>query len=147
MQIDTLITNYSEPDFGGLIALWQATGLGNANRGDDHQVIMKTIDMGGKLLLMKSLPDLKIIGSSWMTTDGRRLFLHHFGILPEFQGKGLANKLMVESMKFARALGQQFKLEVHNANKKAIQLYKKFGFEYLGDYDVYIIRNITMVYQ
>ena len=144
MQIDTVITNYSETDFEGLMTLWQATGLGNANRGDDHQVIIRTIDMGGKLLLLKLLPDLKIIGSSWMTTDGRRLFLHHFGILPEFQGKGLANKLMVESMKFARALGQQFKLEVHNANKKAIQLYKKFGFEYLGDYDVYIIRNLTM---
>jgi ribosomal protein S18 acetylase RimI-like enzyme len=145
MKIETVITNYSEPDFEGLMTLWQATGLCNANRGDDHQVILRTIDIGGKLLLLKSLPDLKIIGSSWMTTDGRRLFLHHFGILPEFQGKGLANKLMDESMKFARELGQQFKLEVHNTNHKAIQLYNKFGFEYLGDYDVYIIRNLNMV--
>ena len=28
-----------------------------------------------------------------MTWDGRRIYLHHFGILPEYQRKGLGRKL------------------------------------------------------
>ena len=137
-----IISDYQPSDCQGILELWRATGLGDAHRGDDHKVIMKTLEMGGKLLVLKSQND-RIIGSSWMTTDGRRLYLHHFGILPEFQGKGLANFLMEESMKFARKTGLQVKLEVHESNYKAIALYKKFGFKSLGNYQVYIVREIN----
>jgi ribosomal protein S18 acetylase RimI-like enzyme len=145
MTENVLISDYCPDDFDGLMNLWQLTNLGKPSRGDDQQVIQKTLELGGRLLIMKSIPIGKIIGSSWMTTDGRRLFLHHFGILPEYQGRGLANLLMAKSMEFAKALGQQFKLEVHEKNGKAIKLYKKFGFDYLGDYHVYIIRDIGKV--
>jgi ribosomal protein S18 acetylase RimI-like enzyme len=142
MENKIKIADYQENDYKSLSDLWLATGLGNPNRGDDHKVIVKTIEIGGKLLIMKLIPENKVIGSSWMTTDGRRLFLHHFGILPEYQGKGFAKILMNETMAFAKKTGQQFKLEVHQDNLKAIELYKKFGFSYLGDYHVYIIRDI-----
>ena len=46
-------------------------------------------------------------------------------------------------MRFIREKGFQVKLEVHVTNLKAINLYKKYGFEYLGDYKVYIIRDIN----
>jgi ribosomal protein S18 acetylase RimI-like enzyme len=39
--------------------------------------------------------------------------------------------------------GSQVKLEVHSTNLKAINLYKKFGFKHLGEYNVYIIRDIS----
>jgi len=81
-----------------------------------------------------------------MTFDGRRIHLHHFGILPEYQGKGLANILMRASLKFVKSKGYQVKLEVHQSNSKAINLYKNSGFEYLGDYDIYIIRDISKVF-
>jgi ribosomal protein S18 acetylase RimI-like enzyme len=77
-----------------------------------------------------------------MTYDGRRIHLHHFGILPEFQGQGLSKLLMDESLGFIRKKGTQVKLEVHRSNVKAINLYKKTGFTSLGDYDVYIIRDV-----
>ena len=38
-------------------------------------------------------------------------------------------------MEFAEATGMQIKLEVHRDNLKAIRLYKKWGFNYLGDYE------------
>jgi ribosomal protein S18 acetylase RimI-like enzyme len=37
------------------------------------------------------------------------------------------------------------KLEVHKDNVKALGLYKKAGFGYLGDYHVYIIRDISAI--
>ena len=49
---------------------------------------------------------------------------------------------MDESLRFVRKKGCQVKLEVHISNLKAVSLYKKAGFTRLGDYDVYIIRDI-----
>jgi len=84
----------------------------------------------------------RIIGTSWLTSDARRIYLHHFGIKPGYRGKGLADLLLKESLEYAKSTGLQIKLEVHKNNKNAIELYKKAGFKYLGDYDVYIIRKI-----
>jgi ribosomal protein S18 acetylase RimI-like enzyme len=44
-------------------------------------------------------------------------------------------------MQFARESGLQIKLEVHKNNAIARQLYEKYGFKFLGDYDVFIVRE------
>ncbi len=53
--------------------------------------------------------------------------------------------LLKESLKFVKEKGYQVKLEVHRSNRTAIELYKKAGFGYLGDYDIYIIRDIQSI--
>jgi ribosomal protein S18 acetylase RimI-like enzyme len=138
---DFIIRDYRESDYPSLISLWESTGLGGAQRGDDAGVIQKTLQSGGKLLLLERMSDSGIIGTSWLTNDGRRIYLHHFGISPENQGHGLAHPLLKASVDYARSLNLQIKIEVHRQNKVALNLYKKFGFNYLGDYDVYIIRQ------
>jgi len=84
-----------------------------------------------------------VVGTSWLTSDGRRVNLHHFGILPPFQGKGLAKLLLAETLKAARKIGFQLKLEVQRNNTTALGLYQKAGFRKLGDYDIYIIREVN----
>ena len=138
---DFIIRDYSESDYPALISLWESTGLGGAHRGDDAVIIRKTLQSGGKLLLLEKSSDSRIIGSSWLTNDGRRVYLHHFGISPESQGNGLAKPLLKASVDYALSLNMQLKIEVHRRNTVALNLYKKFGFKYLGDYEVYIIRK------
>ena len=138
---DYIIRDYRESDYQALVRLWEKTGLGSAHRADDALVIRKTLLNGGKLLLMEKSSDSSIIGSSWLTNDSRRLYLHHFGISPESQGQGLSKPLLKASVDWARSIKMQLKIEVHRENKVAINLYKKSGFSYLGDYDVYIIRK------
>jgi ribosomal protein S18 acetylase RimI-like enzyme len=133
---------YLRGDFDGIRHLWDLTDMGNPMRGDDEATIEETIRLGGSLLIMEKRDTMEIAGTSWMTYDGRRIHLHHFGILPQFQGQGLAKLLMDESLRFVRKKGCQVKLEVHISNLKAVSLYKKAGFTRLGDYDVYIIRDI-----
>jgi len=94
-------------------------------------------------LVIASKTSDKIIGTSWITCDGRRLLLNHFGILPDFQGKGLSKILLKESLQFAKKTGLQVKLEVHSSNLRAINLYNKFGFKLLKEYCIYIIRDIS----
>ncbi len=139
------IRDYRDGDFDQISPLWEITGMGSRWRGDNEKTIEDSIELGGALLILEEKSSGKVCGTSWMTFDGRRIHLHHFGILPDYQGKGLANILVESSLKFVKEKGYQVKLEVHESNLKAINLYKKAGFEYLGDYDVYIIRDISKI--
>lgn len=140
---DFIVREYRKGDYQAVEGIWNLTGLANKQRGDDESVIEKTIRTGGKLLLLEQEATSFIAGTSWMTYDGRRLHLHHFGIHPEFQRMGLSKLLLRHSLDFVKKKGCQVKLEVAETNLKAINLYLKAGFKRLGDYDVYIIRDVS----
>lgn len=140
------VRHYSRGDFTGIMELWTATGLSRPERGDDEATVERSITLGGAMLVMCDADaGDNIIGTSWMTFDGRRIHLHHFGITPSYQGRGLSQLLLKESLKFVKKKGYQVKLEVHRTNEAAVQLYKKAGFEYLGDYDIFIIRDVQSI--
>ncbi len=145
MQPGFYIREFSESDYLEIVRLWESLGLGGAHRGDDLQIINHTVKMGGQLLLLVEKGSEIIIGTSWLTVDGRRTYLHHFGIRADFQGNGLAKMLLNESLRQAKKFGTQIKLEVHKDNLKALGLYTKVGFTYLGDYNTYIIRDISLI--
>lgn len=138
------IRDFKATDFQGLSEVWHQTDLGNPQRGDNLEIIEQSIQMGGKMLVVEDTNG-NIVGTSWMTFDGRRIHLHHFGIALNYQRKGVGLQLAKESLKFVKQKGYQVKLEVHKNNLAAIELYKKLGFTYLGDYDVYIIRDLGVI--
>jgi len=140
------IRDYNRQDYTGLTELWQATGLGSPERGDDADVIERCNALGGRLLLMEDAATGKIIGSSWMTFDGRRMFLHHFGIVPEYQNMGYGKLLLKASLDHLREAGYQVKLEVHNDNQAAIHLYRSAGFFDFKDYGIFMIRDIKGIH-
>lgn len=140
-----IIREYQPQDYAEVEKLWIETGMSSSARADDKQVIQNTLGSGGKLFILEDQNSGKIIGTSWLTDDGRRIYLHHFGILPAFQGKGLSKYLLKVSLDFAISNGKQIKIEVHQSNQKAINLYTKAGFDFLGDYDVLIIRDYQKV--
>jgi ribosomal protein S18 acetylase RimI-like enzyme len=141
------IRPYRRGDFQGIMEVWIATEMGRPDRGDDEATVERSVSMGGSMLVMTDGREAteRIIGTSWMTFDGRRIHLHHFGILPEYQGRGLSKSLLAESLKFVKKKGYQVKLEVHRSNSVAVKIYEKAGFRYLGDYDVYIIRDVQSI--
>lgn len=143
--MEYIVKQYSETDYDEVVSLWEKTGMGGAFRGDSKEIIQSTLDKGGELFVLVENKAGKIVGSSWITNDGRRLYLHHFGILPEYQGRGLSHHLMKASLDVTKKLKLQIKLEVHEKNIVALNLYQKYGFRYLGDYDLYIIRDIESI--
>ncbi|HNT29164.1 MAG TPA: GNAT family N-acetyltransferase [bacterium] len=142
MQEGYLVRDYRSGDWTAVEALWTATGMGGAYRGDTAEVVRRTLDVGARLLVMERRDTGEVVGTAWLTHDTRRSYLHHFGILPAYQGKKLANDLMAATLKAAREMGFQCKLEVHRENVAAVTLYQKIGFKRLGDYDVYIMRDL-----
>ena len=139
------VRDYNANDYDEVIRIWKSTGMGGEERGDNEKTIDDSLKIGGRFLLLIEKETSQIIGTSWMTFDGRRILLHHFGIDPAFQGRGLSRILMRESMKHVKDKGYQVKLEVHQSNKRAIFLYKSYGFKYLGDYEIYIIRDVSKI--
>lgn len=103
------VRDFCTKDLPDLEFLWKETGMGETERGDNLEVIERTIEGGGKLLVL--IVDEKLVGCSWMTQDGRRMYLHHFSILPDFQGLGLSHMLMNTSLEWMREVGLQIKLE------------------------------------
>lgn len=138
---DLYFDDFVKSDFPEIEILWQKTGIANPLRGDSIETIIRCNQMGGKFLCLKLQSNKKIIGTSWMSFDGRRIYLHHFCIHPDFQGKGYGYYLGLESLKFIKKSGAQVKLEVHKENIKAKRLYEKLGFFAFTDYDIYMIRD------
>lgn len=135
------VRDYKADDYEAVAKIWEETDMGRPERGDDKETIERCLKTGGKLLVLVDDNNKRIAGTSWMTYDGRRLYLHHFGLSPIYQGKGLSKFLLERSLQYVSETGCQVKLEVHSSNTVAINLYEKAGFRYLGDYKVFIIRN------
>jgi ribosomal protein S18 acetylase RimI-like enzyme len=139
------IRDYWAADFPHVADIWERTGISTPGRGDSAEVIENTLRRKGRLLVLVEDESSTVIGTSWLTNDGRRLYLHHFAIAPERQGRGLSKPLLRESLRIAKEIGLQVKLEVHHGNERAINFYEKAGFKRLGDYDVYIIRDLNEI--
>ena len=134
------VCDFTDRDIDDVLNLWDVTSIGGKERGDSLETIQRTLKHGGRMLLL--VIDGRVVGSSWMTQDGRRMYLHHFSIHPEYQGQGLSHMLMNTSLSWMREVGLQIKLEVHESNEIARDLYQKYGFNELGGYKLYIVRDI-----
>lgn len=133
------LRDFRDLDFPSLTTLWEESGVGNPVRGDSLESVRRTLSRGGRLLVL-ALGE-RIVGSAWVSDDGRRLYLHHMAVLPELQGRGLGKRLMEAAVSAARERGMQMKLEVSEANAGAIALYRKYGFETLEGYRTMIRRR------
>ena len=139
------VRDFQDSDYEQVMDLWVQTNLTRPERGDNLDIIKNTLSRGGRLLILEDIITGKIIGTSWITNDGRRLHLQYFGILPQYQGRGLSHYRMEESLRFAHDTGLQIKLEVHRDNIIAKNLYIKWGFKHLGPYEIYILRDVKSI--
>jgi len=137
-----IIRAYRLGDFEAIRAIWEPLGMADRARGDTAEVIERTLrHEHARLFLLEETGNGEVVGTSWITSDGRRLHLHHFAVKASRQGRGLSKILLRACLEHAWAAGLQMKLEVNRANTRAIELYKGAGFKSLGDYEVYILRN------
>lgn len=119
--------------------LWVLTDIERPERGDVWEVALETLKKGGAILSLWEGD--AVLGALWITDDGRRLYLHHMAVHPDHRRKGLGRRLLKEGLAMARRLGRQPKLEVHETNLGARELYSSEGFTDLEGYVVMINRR------
>lgn len=136
-----IVRDYQPGDFPQIESLWKETGVYRPERGDTPDTIIRCNAIGGKFLILENEVKHRIIGTSWLTWDGRRVLMYYFAIHPSQQGFGYGRRLAIESLEFAKKMGASMKLEVHRDNKPAIQLFRDLGFKILEGYEVYLVHN------
>jgi ribosomal protein S18 acetylase RimI-like enzyme len=98
----------------------------------DLQEYVKKIDNKGSLELAYSNEE-KLIGTiAYYNNDliNRFAYITYLGVLPEFQGNGIAKRLIKRCIKHCEENGmEQVGIETWEKNTPVIQLYKKFDFE------------------
>ena len=136
-----IVRDYRPGDFPQIESLWKETGVYRPERGDTSETIERCNARGGRFLILEDEMNQRIIGTSWLTWDGRRVLMHYFTILPSMQGLGYGRKLALDSQEFAKEKGVPLKLEVHRDNIPAVQLYRNLGFKMLEGYEVYLLHH------
>ncbi|MBE0654138.1 MAG: GNAT family N-acetyltransferase [Bacteroidales bacterium] len=136
-----LFRDFKPADFPSIHKLWELNNMAGQERGNSADTILNCNKQGGKFIILEIPEEKKIIGTSWLTWDGRRIFLHHFCIHPDYRGRGLGELLGRESLEFISKKGAQVKLEVHKKNIPAKRLYEKLGFIVFEEYDIYMKRE------
>lgn len=136
------VRDFQAGDFEKINSLWRRTDMTSEERSDDAEVIWRTLERGGRFFVLEEGEE-EIIGTAWVTDDGRRLYLHHLVVDPDYRGRGYGKLLTKKTLKFVGEKGRQIKLEVHDDNVPAIGLYEKYGFKKLRNYDVFIIRDVN----
>lgn len=137
------VCDFAPDDYESVKELWRFTGVSGVHRADDLKVIQASLQSGGHLWLIRGFAPRAVLGTCWITCDGRRLYLHHLTIHPQHQKKGLGRFFVQRSMNLALGLKIQIKLEVRADNDSAVRLYQKCGFELLDDYQTWICRDPT----
>jgi len=67
------------------------------------------------------------------------------GIIPSCQRRGYGRYLLRVVLTCIKQTGYQVMLDVERHNAAAIALYIKAGFKNLGEYDCYIIRDVSAI--
>lgn len=134
-----IIRDFRKADYPEVEKLWKETRVFRPERGDNSETILRCNKQGGKFLVLEDEAARRIIGTSWLTWDGRRIHLQYFAVLPSEHGRGYGRLLADASMAYARELKVPVKLEVHRNNIQAIRLYQDMGFKILDGYEVYMV--------
>ena len=103
-------------DYNGVYELWINTpGMGLNTTDDSREGIDKYLKRNPTTSFIAEC-DGKIIGVIMAGHDGRRGFIHHTAVLPEYRNQGIAKKLVDCAM---------FALDKEGINKVALVAFKK----------------------
>lgn len=79
-------------DYEEVLALWQITSKRALSRSDERDQIDRFLSRNEGLSQV-AVEDEKIIGTVLAGHDGRRGFLYHMAVLPQYRRKGIGEKL------------------------------------------------------
>lgn len=120
-------------DFEELYTLWKKAGLNLSDYQKEKEEFTMMIKLNPHSCLM-GVENNKIIGSVLAIFNGRRGWIHHLSIDPEFQKLGLGTKLVKEAEKRLAKLGtKKVLLWVDHSNLRVIPFYEKHNYEIISD--------------
>ena len=128
MNIETFSIKFYEK----VIKLWRKTGI-SIGSSDTKEGLKRMVQRNPKLFLIGSI-DEKLISVVMGGFDGRRGYVHHLAVDPDYQKKGYGKLMMDELMKKFRELGvHKVHLFIEKRNKEVVEFYRNLGWDIRGD--------------
>ena len=97
-------------------------------------------------LMLVALDGDKVVGNAIVERNKVKRYNHRaeisITVLRDYWGRGIGSRLMEMMIDFAKSAKiESLYLEVRGDNERAISLYKKYGFEEIGEYKCYFKIN------
>lgn len=122
------ITPFSIDKYNEVIHLWQRAGI-QLSRSDTVEGIRKKLERDAELFLVVEAEDGKMIGAVMGSYDGRRGWVNHLAVDPDFQGQDVGSRLMQELERRLARLGcEKINLLIEPENGSVSDFYAKLGF-------------------
>lgn len=114
-------------DFEMVRTIWKKTGI-EITTSDNDQELSRMITRNPHYCFVLEID--KLIGAVLGGFDGRRGWIHHLAVLPDFQNRGYGKLLLNEVISaFEKDNIVKIKLEVVDTNKKIIEFYNHLGWD------------------
>ncbi|MBD3194939.1 MAG: GNAT family N-acetyltransferase [Candidatus Lokiarchaeota archaeon] len=128
MKIEQLsIKEYEE-----VLNLWKKTEL-SVGSSDTKKQVKRMIERNPNLCLVGKL-NVKTVAVVLGAFDGRRGYVHHLAVDPDYQRKRYGSMLMAELMKrFKKIKVHKVHLFIEKRNQDVIKFYKEIGWTFRDD--------------
>lgn len=130
-------------DYDTVYALWlSCAGMGLNNLDDSRDGIDKFIKRNPNTCFVAEIGN-KLIGSIIVGNDGRRGYIYHTAVNPEYRKQGIASKLVDAALQALKQCGiNKAALVVFDRNEAGNLFWEKQGFSVRNDL-VYRNKNIV----
>jgi ribosomal protein S18 acetylase RimI-like enzyme len=130
-KIDIQTREFSIADYEAAIALWKKVEGLDLAEGDDRETIGKFLERNPRLSRI-AVAGSEIIGAVLCGHDGRRGYIYHLAVDPEYHGSGVGRRLIDECLAGLKRAGlERVNLLVARDNVRGREFWKRRGWEEL----------------
>ncbi len=136
-----IIRPMTKEDYDEVYAMWQTTSKRALSNADSREQIERYLDRNAGMSQV-AVADGKIVGTVLAGHDGRRGFIHHMAVMPQYRRKGIGHSLANTAIEKIKAEGiDKTHIFCYQNNETGQNFWKDFGFKKRNDVFVYSFDN------
>lgn len=136
-----LIREMTIDDYEEVFAMWQTTSRRALSKADEKPQMERYLKHNAGMSQVAVL-DGKIVGTVLAGHDGRRGFIHHMAVMPEYRRKRIGHSLAEKAIEKIQAEGiDKTHIFCYQNNETGQSFWRDFGFVKRDDVFVYSFDN------
>lgn len=136
-----LIREMTIEDYEEVFAMWQTTSKRALSKADEKCQIERYLRRNAGMSQV-AVVDGKIVGTVLAGHDGRRGFIHHMAVMPEYRRRQIGHSLAKKAIEKIKAEGiDKTHIFCYQNNELGQSFWRDFGFKKRDDVFVYSLDN------
>ncbi len=136
-----IIRPMTKEDYDEVYTMWQTTSKRALSNADSKEQIERYLDRNAGMSQV-AVCDGKIVGTVLAGHDGRRGFIHHMAVMPQYRRKGIGRSLAYTAIEKIKSEGiDKTHIFCYQNNETGQDFWKDFGFKKRNDVFVYSFYN------